>query len=320
MEGFEELKITIHPGINDVPIAPTETAGSNISHMHQQFNDLIDSVVSGNQELQDSINYNYDYFYDYCSSNKGFINANSTTISNNRIYHDGVSNGINNQINALLQRITALEDEVFGDTSLFVFDDFTMVNGEFIFTIPATGDLVEILVNDVTNQYNLFFYGSDFNFTQEFNTSTVEGYGYDYSPNTPVAVTQGSQLTMSNGGQNDPLITNVRLKIVPTNNQTEFIFDNVSFVNSNGYERYFLNIPKTGTLTKIEFNDVTDIYQMLIEYDGLERDTSPEIGSDDNYPYVLNFDPIILVNENESLKIFTEYVQPNLTSLKLTIT
>ena len=356
MEGFEELKITIFPGVNDIPIAPTTTTGSNISHMHQQFNNLIDSVVTGNQELQDSIDYNYDYFYDYCSSNKGFINANSTTISNNRAYHEGITGNIQTNLSEVTGRVDNLETALLPQ-SIYEFDNVTLSddgnnNYKYDITIPTTGKLLYILLNDTWDGNDNTFRVNNAGIFVSNRNSSDSNYIYAYDVGIyDQSVSQGDTLTLTSTN-NDTAITKVKLKILPSetsesvevnefNNlsdrvtqlentiaaiqntlngdNSEFIFDGISLVNNNGYEEYILTIPKTGTLTKIEFNDVNQLSEIYIEYSGGDQTTSENIGSDPNYPYVLDFDPTITVNEQNSLRIYTEYEELNLNSIKLTI-
>ena len=356
MEGFEELKITIFPGVNDIPIAPTTTTGSNISHMHQQFNNLIDSVVTGNQELQDSIDYNYDYFYDYCSSNKGFINANSTTISNNRNYHDGVTGNIQTNLAEVTGRVDNLETALLPQ-SIYEFDNVTLSddgnnNYKYDITIPTTGKLLYILLNDTWDGNDNTFRVNNAGIFVSNGNSSDSNYIYAYDVGIyDQSVSQGDTLTLTSTN-NDTAIAKIKIKILASeasggvnqgeldtlterinqlentiaviqNNlagdMSEFIFDNVSFTNDGLYENYLITVPKTGTLTKIEFNDVNQLSEIYLEYSGSDQTTSENIGSDPNYPYVLDFDPTISVTENSQLRIYTEYQELTLTSIKLTI-
>ncbi len=356
MEGFEDLKISIFPGVNDIPIAPTTTTGSNISHIHQQFNNLIDSVVTGNQELQDSIYYNYDYFYDYCSSNKGFINANSTTISNNRAYHDNVTGNIQTNLAEVTGRVDNLETALLPQ-SVYEFDNVSLSpdgnnNYKYDIAIPITGKLLYILLDNTFDGNNNTFRVNNAGIFVGTGASSDSNYIYAYDVGIyDQNVTQGDTLTLTSTN-NDTAITKIKIKILPSEasggvdqgqidtlteriNQlentiaviqntlagdtSEFIFDNVSFTNDSLYENYLITVPKTGTLTKIEFNDVNQLSEIYIEYSGSDQTTSENIGSDPNYPYILDFDPTISVTENLQLRIYTEYEEPTLTSIKLTI-
>ncbi len=356
MTDFEQHKITTFPGINDIPIAPTATAGSNISHMHQQFNNLIDSVVTGNQELRDSITYNYDYFYDYCSSNKGFINANATTISNNKTYHDNITNNIQTNQAQLTGRVDNLENTLLPQ-SIFEFDNVTLTpdgTGRYKYdiNIPVTGQLQYILIDDT-------FDGNDWAFSVDggglfFSTGTSNNNNYIYAYDIGLYyqdVTQNQTLTLITTSD-DTAISKVLLKILSqpevetvevnefnnlsdrvtelentitvlqaqlAGNQTDFIINNVTFTNDGLYENYILNIPKTGNLTKIEFNNVNQLSLLLFTYD-LEDITGTEnLGADENFPYVIDFDPPIAVVLDEPFRIYTEYQEPDLTSIKVTI-
>ncbi len=327
MEGFEDLKISIFQGINDIPIAPTATTGSNISHMHKQFNDLINSVISGNESLQDTISYNYDYFYDYCSSNKGFINANSTTISNNRTYHDGVTGNIQTNLAEVTVRVDNLETALLPQ-SIYEFFNVSLSpdgnnNYKYDITIPATGKLLYILLDNTFDGNDNTFRVNNAGIFVSNGTSSDSNYIYAYDVGIyDQNVTQGDTLTLTSTN-NDTAITKIKIKILPSEasggvdqgqidtlterinqlentiaviqntlagDRSEFIFDNVSFTNDSLYENYLITVPKTGTLTKIEFNDVNQLSEIYIEYSGSDQTTSENIGSDPNYPYILDFD------------------------------
>lgn len=356
MADFEQHKITIHPGINDIPIPPTETEGSNISHMHEQFNNLIDSVVTGNEELQGTINYNYDYFYDYCYSNKELIDNNAVTISSNRNYHENITNTIQTEFAELIARVEHLENTLLPQ-SLFVFENITLSsdgNGNYKYdvTIPKTGNLLNILINDTWNGNSWSFAVNNAGISTSTGNSNDNAYIYAYDVGIyDQNVTENQTLTITSTN-NDTAINKIRLKITPSDTQqnnndnvinnltdritqlentiaviqstlngdnSEFIINGISLVNNNGYEEYLLTIPKTGTLTKIEFNDVNQLSEVYIEYSGSDLTTTENLGEDENYPYVLDFDPTITVNDQDTLRIYTEYEELTLTSIKLTI-
>ena len=228
---FESNKIEIFEGINDEPIAPTETEGSNISHVHDSINKLVDTVVSGHTELRKAIQYNYDYIYYKLPDVYAKIDNNETTIT------------------------TALEG---------------------------------INANSATISSNRL----------DANNRLIRLEGNIESINTKVD----------------------ELDAIINPNESTFVFENVSLSPyANNTYIYDITIPKTGTLTKIEFNDVNQLSEIYLEYSGTDQTTSENLGSDENYPYVLDFDPTISVTENSQLRIYTEYQEPTLTSIKLTI-
>ncbi len=326
---YESNKIDIYPNINDVPTAPSETQGSNISHIHDEHNKLVDSVITGNNELRKAIQYNYNYIGDtqsqlndlYYYAYEGYNRAtsNQVTITNNRIYHDGVTNILRSDLTALLQRIETLENEVFKEVSLFVFDNIESFDGEIYLTIPSTGNLVEILINNVTNQFDVFFEYDGNVLTTAFDSSNEDGYNYDYSPDAPISVLQNTDLLITTGGIDDLEITNIRLKIIPTVNNNEFIIDNVSLTNDGVYESYFITVPKSGELTQIAFDNVAQLSGLNFIYDLEDKTGTTDNLSDPNFPYAVNFAPPFNVVKDESIRVYTSTQEPNLTKIRLTI-
>lgn len=207
MPDFEQHKIPIIQGINDIPEPPTSEEGSNISHMHEQFNNLIDSVVTGNEELQTDVDYNYNYFYDYCYSNKEFIDNNAVTISNNRT-----------EFLELKARVEYLENTLLPQT-LFVFENIVLVpdgTGKYKYdlTIPKTGKLLNILINDTWNsQANSFSVdGAGISLT---NTDSDDNeYVYAYDVGISDQDIQENQILTLTSTNNDTAINKIRIKII----------------------------------------------------------------------------------------------------------
>ena len=382
---FEANKIQTYQGINDVPIAPTETEGSNISHVHETINKLVDSVVSGHTELRKAIQYNYDYIYyklpdvyakidnnetTITTALEG-INANSATISSNRLDANNRLIGLEEDIESVNTKVDELDAIINPNESTFVFENVSLspyANNTYIYdiTIPKTGSLRYIYLNDTWD-------GNDNSFTidggslfEEIGTSEDSNYIYAYIPSIYYQDVTENQVLRLTSTNNDTAITRIKIKIAVSDNDaananaivqinnkiaeletgvintlterinqlentiavlqaqlvgdtTDFIINNVSFTNDGLYENYILNIPKTGDLTKIEFNDVNQLSEIIFVYE-LENVTGAEnLSSDENYPYVVDFNPPIPVTLGEPFRIYTEYEELNLTSIKLTI-
>ncbi len=382
---FESNKIEIFEGINDEPIAPTETEGSNISHVHDSINKLVDTVVSGHTELRKAIQYNYDYIYyklpdvyakidnnetTITTALEG-INANSATISSNRLDANNRLIGLEEDIESVNNKVDELDAIINPNESIFVFENVSLspyANNTYIYdiTIPKTGSLRYIYLNDTWDGNDNSFTVDGGSLFEEIGTSEDSNYIYAYIPSIYYQDVTENQVLRLTSTNNDTAITRIKIKIAVSDNDaananaivqinnkiaeletgvintlterinqlentiaviqntlagdtSEFIFDNVSFTNDGLYENYLITIPKTGTLTKIEFNDVNQLSEIYLEYSGTDQTTSENIGSDPNYPYVLDFDPTISVTENSQLKIYTEYEEVTLTSIKLTI-
>ncbi len=218
MEEFEQHKIQIFPGINDIPTAPSETEGSNISHMHEKFNNLIDSVITGNQDLDNRIAETYDYaisvynnLYSYMQdgyySLDSKIDNNSVTISNHT-----------SQITELLDRVANLENNLLPQSE-FLFENVTLVsdgNGNYKYdmTIPKTGNLINILLDDTWDSNDNSFKLDGVNiFTSESNP---DDGNFIYAYNVGIydqGVTENQTLTLISTN-NDTALTKIRLKIV----------------------------------------------------------------------------------------------------------
>ncbi len=354
MADFQDNKITIHPGINDIPIAPTETTGSNISHVHDKHNKLVDKIeatVSGLQQQLDDI-----------------LPTFQTQIQgiNSLIYPDVESSETNfdilgSNIASLQNRITALETSnnnelVTVTEEEFYFDSITVSNGiATIGTIAKSGTITKIQFHDFDNafleEFNTYFSNETTRdiFTNDvINTINFDGYtGYEFTF-SDAEVMSGEALAIEDTNGNDGYSIEVKVFVLvqeTTNaletltqriNQlentiaviqntlagdtSEFTFDNISLTNNNGFEEYILAIPKTGTFTKIEFNDVNQLSEIYLQYDGFDLETAADIGGDPNYPYVFNIDPTVSVTSGNNLRIYTEYVEANLNSIRLTIT
>ena len=219
MPDYEQHKIPIIEGVNDIPEPPTETEGSNISHMHEQFNNLIDSVISGHNELQENINDNYSYLNEYCYNNQQDIQNNAVTITSHRTELLGKINENKSDLSQLLFRVQNLENTLLPNT-LFVFENITLSSDgsggyKYDMTIPKTGKLINILINDTWNgQANSFKVDGGGIYTANGESDDYDNFIYAYDVgiyNQNVTENQTLTLTSTN---NDTSITKIRLKIL----------------------------------------------------------------------------------------------------------
>ena len=213
---YDGLKIETFEGINDQPIAPTADNGSNISHVHAKHNELIDSIVTGNNELKKAIKYNYDYgeyLYTQIYSNKTNIETNTTTITN----QTAAINTVNTQIYSLDIKIERLAKIIFRNQNNFIYDNVNPSENigigfiDRIYT-PKAGNISIIYFEDlsITGLVDLYIDGETI--YGNVTDSNYTGYTKEYDlSNLPSNVNIGSEIQILT--PNSGLIGNVEIVI-----------------------------------------------------------------------------------------------------------
>ncbi len=211
MVDFQPNKITIFPGINDVPVSPTSTTGSNISHMHYEHNKLVDNIIDLQQQLDDDSQ----ALETEITEIKGLIYPDvEATETNFDILQTTITN-LQNTITNLENRLTTLENSGGNSTPTedeFYFDSITVSGGlaATIGTITKTGTITKIQFHDFDNaflgEFNTYF--SNETTRDVFTNDTIteidfDGYtGYEFTF-TDGEVTSGDSLAIEDTDGND---------------------------------------------------------------------------------------------------------------------
>ena len=261
MVDYQAKRIPIFPDINDVPIAPTETSGGNISHFYDLYNQLVDDLEEHITELEgiagDGFNIAqnldarvYDYYYYHITPNKDYI-----IFQNNNTSFD--------------------------------LGNYDLVSGSnTIGNIPANGELFKIIAEgNITNFDNIQWEigGNVLSSAKVASYSTggiwwfydisklyPDPYGY-----TPPGVTENDAINLIT--TNVETNINFRLEMTiysvdptpaPTLEVYEFSGINTIDLGGGNYGGTVGTIPKTGKLQKIAVNDIGDGYGTFFSTNG----------------------------------------------------
>ena len=212
MVDFQPNKITIFPGINDVPISPASTTGSNISHMHDEHNKLVDNIIDLQQQLDDDSQ----ALETEITEIKGLIYPDVEATETNFDILESTITNLQSTITNLENRVTTLEAGNTEPTPTptedeFYFDSITVSNGiATIGTVTKTGTITKIQFHDFDNaflgEFNTYF--SNETTRDVFTNDTIteidfDGYtGYEFTF-TDGEVTTGDSLAIEDTDGND---------------------------------------------------------------------------------------------------------------------
>ncbi len=216
---YELIKVKIFTDINDNPIAPSETSGGNISHFYSQFNQLINLVFRDLSTLSEAIE------------------------------------AINSRIEILLPPPSlVIEEFVFANVTT---SDVNGNNRATLGTIPKTGKVKRITIDEITEEYSNYFividsFGEEYYLTEWCSQTITEGFVWTFEEE----VTEGQELIF----QSSAIETNRTVKlylevegytpIIPTAEPTleTFEFSGINAVDPQGIGDTF--IATVGTIPK----------------------------------------------------------------------
>lgn len=142
MIDFTSNKIEIYQGINDIPIAPTNNKGGNISHLYVKFNQLINLIIQLQNELSQDI----------------------TELANAIPNYDGEISTLQTFLNDLQSRIEILEGniepppiEYLAIPENYIFSNLEITNNGLNYLFSTTGEINNILINNSSNIYDIYF-------------------------------------------------------------------------------------------------------------------------------------------------------------------
>lgn len=262
MANYQDKKVPIFPGINDIPKAPDSLEGGNISHFYDLYNGVIDDIeldVTNNASLansalsQISTLYNdvYNYYYYYLVPLRQYTIFQSHTTTFDLGTHT---------LNA-------------GDTA--------------IGTIPANGEIYRIIADGaIASPNNIIFKLNSIPISflkfAFFASGAIwwfydiaDGFANPYNLNT-VEVTEGETLNVAASGTETDINFRIEMNVYATpasqlqpSTSQDYVFTGISSAD-NGQETVGTvgTIPVTGKLTAIIINDTNDFYGIYFSVNG----------------------------------------------------
>ena len=307
MVDYQAKRIPIFPDINDVPIAPTETSGGNISHFYDLYNQLVDDLEEHITELEgiagDGFNIAqnldarvYDYYYYHITPNKDYI-----------IFQNNNTN--------------------------FDLGTHNLVSGtNSIGNIPANGELFRIVANGSINNFADIQWeigGNTLNVPKvaHYPTGAIwwvydisqlyrDPYGY-----TPPEVTENDAINLITTSTETAISFRLEMTVysVPPSSITppvieEFVFSNVTTSEVGGNQRATLGtIPKTGKITTITIDDINDGYGTSFIIDETYLTYSDFQIVTDGYEWTYPEDELPEVTQGQEIVMETTAVETNRT-------
>ncbi len=221
MVDFQTNKITLYTGINDIPTPPSDLSGSNISHVHDEHNKLVDNVISKTTEIDTKIENIEATLSDLDTINTSLTNIqNQINNLNSEIGNLNIPNvdALTERIFNLENAVAQLEAESLGDVTEFFIENvnFQEVEGifEYSFLSPKTGQLTEIGFNDADSLSDLSIeYNGQNTILTSPNLGTDPEYPYILVPQSSSDIQQDGVLRIFTPNQ-ETNITNIKLIII----------------------------------------------------------------------------------------------------------
>ncbi len=134
MADFQDKKIPIFTGVNDIPVAPTADSGGNISHLYDKYNQLIDDIEATVTTVEQIAGDGFD---------KAELAINVANSSGNIAYYYYYTSLPNRQY-IIIQNLN----------TTFDLGNHNLVSGtNTIGNIPANGELIRIIAQGSINNF-----------------------------------------------------------------------------------------------------------------------------------------------------------------------